>query len=807
MELHRLRLRNFRQHEATDLELGPGLTGIIGPNGAGKSTLLEAIAWAIYGTPAARGTRDSIRRRGAPPRSRVEVELEFTLGAHRYRALRTLADATLFQDGGDAPIASTLGGVTERLTQLLGMSREEFFRTYFTGQKELAIMAAMSPGERGQFLSRVLGYEKLRVGQDRLREDRSRLRSRLGGLEEGLPDAAVLAADEAAVAERLGIADAALRQTGADRERAALVLAAVRPRWEAAQQLQERVRSVTSDLRIAEKDVGQSRQAIEQLDHDLAEAMAAQARVAALVDRIAPLPALRAERDRLDEAARLLARRRESQGQAAEIARELESTAARLTALPTTGAVSSARQERDAVRAGLDERVRTARDLRTAWVRDAQDAATRRQQLLDQYNDLKAQRDRLRELGPDGACPTCSRVLGDEFASVLGVVDRQVAEVQTNGTYFRQRMEQLRKEPADLGAAEAERAGLEARLAVLTSRVVELETQARERESVERRRADLEVRLAGLRAESAGDPVAYDEARHAELRGLIAALEPEAAEAARHAGVASRAERLGAQMAEAEQQLSRAEASAARLREELVSLGGSEAQFEESGNQFVAATRELQEADIRVARAEAEQAGAVEHQAGMVRRREEHARRVAAIAEVRSGLRINQELDTALADLRTDLNAQLRPDLAELAGGFLGDLTSGRYTDLELDEDYVATIVDDGEPQPVISGGEEDVTNLALRLAISQMIAERAGLPLSLLVLDEIFGSLDEDRRAAVVDLLRRLADRFPQVILITHIEAVRDGFDRVVRVAVDVERGVATVTDEPLPVGHDAAA
>ena len=71
----------------------------------------------------------------------------------------------------------------------------------------------------------------------------------------------------------------------------------------------------------------------------------------------------------------------------------------------------------------------------------------------------------------------------------------------------------------------------------------------------------------------------------------------------------------------------------------------------------------------------------------------------------------------------------------------------------------------------MISGGEEDMANLALRLAISQMIAERAGQPLSLLVLDEIFGSLDEERRSAVLELLRGLADRFPQVILITHIE------------------------------------
>ncbi len=74
------------------------------------------------------------------------------------------------------------------------------------------------------------------------------------------------------------------------------------------------------------------------------------------------------------------------------------------------------------------------------------------------------------------------------------------------------------------------------------------------------------------------------------------------------------------------------------------------------------------------------------------------------------------------------------------------------------------------------------------------MIAERAGQPLSLLILDEIFGSLDEERRAAVVDLLRSLADRFPQVILITHVDSVREGFDRVVRVTFDPTRGVPTV-------------
>src|SRR3989475_13185669 len=82
------------------------------------------------------------------------------------------------------------------------------------------------------------------------------------------------------------------------------------------------------------------------------------------------------------------------------------------------------------------------------------------------------------------------------------------------------------------------------------------------------------------------------------------------------------------------------------------------------------------------------------------------------------------------------------------------------------------------------------------------MIAERAGQPLSLLMLDEIFGSLDESRRTHVLGLLWRIADRFPQVILITHIEQVREGLDLVIRVEYDAGQGTSVVRDESATLG-----
>src|SRR4051812_38185510 len=138
--------------------------------------------------PAARGTRESIRSNRAGARAQVRVELDFELGGHAYHVVRGLTNAELYLDGASVPIANSLSGVSELLRRRLGMSLEEFFNTYFTGQKELSVMAAMGPSERAQFLSRVLGYERLRTAQALVRDRRRVIAAEVAGLRAGMPD-------------------------------------------------------------------------------------------------------------------------------------------------------------------------------------------------------------------------------------------------------------------------------------------------------------------------------------------------------------------------------------------------------------------------------------------------------------------------------------------------------------------------------------------------------------------------------------------------------------------------------------------
>jgi len=60
VRLRSLVIRNYRSIRRLQVEFPEGLLGIVGHNGAGKSSLLEAVAWALYGTPAVR-TRANAR--------------------------------------------------------------------------------------------------------------------------------------------------------------------------------------------------------------------------------------------------------------------------------------------------------------------------------------------------------------------------------------------------------------------------------------------------------------------------------------------------------------------------------------------------------------------------------------------------------------------------------------------------------------------------------------------------------------------------------------------------------------------------
>lgn len=283
-------------------------------------------------------------------------------------------------------------------------------------------------------------------------------------------------------------------------------------------------------------------------------------------------------------------------------------------------------------------------------------------------------------------------------------------------------------------------------------------------------------------------------------------LVPVEKEALRLAVQADRVSRLRSELDQLAVKLGASEARDRELRDLLATMAVEPSALEQLQREMDAARAAARDAELASLQLAGELATARQVLESAERDLREVERLQERVRRLDTDRRMHEELDRAFSDLRTDLNFQLRPELSDIASGFLADITAERYAELQLDDQYNVVVLEDGIPKPVISGGEEDMTNLVLRLAISQLIAERAGQSFSLLVLDEVFGSLDEAHRTSVVDLLRRLQDRFEQIILITHIESVREGVDRVVEVRYDAESG-SSVVGRPDADGEPAMA
>jgi len=798
VRLERLALENFRQHARADITFHDGVTAIIGPNGAGKTSLVEAVGWAIYGAPAVRGTNDTIRHAHAAPGSRVRAELWFRLGLRRYRVRRSLSSADVFVDGAEEPVASGVGSATEYLARRLGMGREEFFNTYYTSQRDLHFLARFGPTERARFLNQVLGYERLRIAQDLARRRRSELRHEAVGLSAALPPRSGLEGERDDARERVERAVAAVG-TATTREReAAGVLERVAPRRAAL----ERARDEHARLNARAETLASEREAAERAGakarEEVARADSAGAELEELTVRLAALPAAEEAVRGFQDAARKHERRRALVEARADIARDLEARLGRLEGLQRAPALlrECERQLEAAVEAHAAAAVAEGAE-REAWGQRRQEVDAQLVVYHREYKDLLRRIEKLEEVGPESPCPTCGRPLGDGFEAALRALQEERFRLTQDGKHYRQRAEQLAEEPEALVARATATSAAAAEVERLRARHERCAVGVRDLERERAEVAALRERLARADEDVASLPARFDPLELARAEAEVERLRADARRASALENARSSRERWDAEARSADAAASAAgeahAAASARRRE----LAFEEKEYEDALREHERAEADSRAAEIALGEARAEERAARERLAAAETALSEDATRRARLEALERERRLHEELDRVFTDLRAELNTRVRPELGALAGDFLALVTDGRYAAVEIDESYDVRILDDGRAKPVISGGEEDVANLVLRLAVSQMIAERAGQPLSVLILDEVFGSLDRQRRSGVLDLLQRLRSRFDQVLLITHVEDIREGVDQVLRVDYDERTGGSRISAE----------
>ena len=94
----------------------------------------------------------------------------------------------------------------------------------------------------------------------------------------------------------------------------------------------------------------------------------------------------------------------------------------------------------------------------------------------------------------------------------------------------------------------------------------------------------------------------------------------------------------------------------------------------------------------------------------------------------------------------------------------------------------------------MFSGGEAFRVNFAVRLALSEVLAQRAGARLQTLVIDEGFGSQDEVGRQRLIEAINTVKSDFAKILVITHIESLKDAFPTRIEVTKTPQGSLVTI-------------
>lgn len=788
MIIHTLKLTNYRFHADTTIDFDTGITGIVGTNGEGKSTLIEAISWMLFGNSATEGRADGIRWKRAPARHVAEGEMEFTVGGSRYHVWRSETDAILKQDG--VKIAQKRSGVDPKMASVLGMDLAQFEATYLCRQKELSRISDMKGQERRTFFLNVMGIGRIVDAQKSLRESKSTLASRVEGLRLGLGDRELLDTEFAAASAELKRAVTALPDLCAAEKAAAVELAAAEEAAAASGTLATRHAEATDARTRAIVDQNREEVEIGRINERIATAVSAESRVQAANERLAELPDLRSRLTGLREAgARASARQ-----SLVEVIAQTEAQIAE-----DEEVIADARHQIDlysverhfAVREQLKDATERLRALTADRERRLAEAKARAEALQREITRNGRKVEAIQSSGNDGACPTCTRPLGEHYESVLENLRRELDELRSELTDCQASIEQ-HATPSD------EELEISAECDSLTLEGSDLQQKHqdadRAADAIRRRTESKTVattRLESQRSRLAEMPEAAesDPGVISELAAKVAELEKLEADAD-----LVEARRISGQLPELRADLTRHEATLedakARIRkadESMAELIEFDADQHQRNVEAVGVVRTRHtEARLALTRGEDLRKTAEERVERAVASIDAHEEKERLLAAATADLEAHREADTRMSEFRVEQASTIRPEMEELTSAMVSMLTDGRFESCTIDQDFEVTLQRGGVDYPEISGGEKDIVALAQRIAASQMISERAGHPLSLLILDEPFGHQDRVRTQNIIGLIRRLKDVFAQVLVISHLEEVKDAADHSLHVELD---------------------
>ncbi len=814
---------------------GVHTASICGSNGHGKSALIDAMTWALWGQTRAKRDDELIHTGEAE----TAVEFDFAVGEQGYRILRkhrrpkrrgasgqTILEFQIAANGDFKAITgNTISQTQQKIIDTLHMDYATFTNSAYLRQGHADEFTTANPARRKQVLANILGlsyYDDLEAKAKELAKEQE---TRKEQLESAIADINEELARKPAYEEELEQAQDELSRITATVKEHEVHLNQLRQQKEAFEtkqwqltQLEEHITQQAGALEQWLEQLKQQQSRLKEHEDLIAQRDSIEAGYIQLVE-------IRKSNEELEQKFRrsVNLERQKSQlelkineaGQSllaehAVAQRAVIELEARVDRLPQLRAdLQQARHQLQ----HLTEEEEVLRQKNTA----DQELQTRlhgldtsRSQFERDITEIAEKLDLL--LTEHGArCPLCETELGAESLKLIET--KYTAEQQQKAESLESTRTGLASGQDELKALEEEitrledglkknRATVQGRVGLLTQEIEEAEQAGKRLEEERNRLSEIELGLARrdfaapqqeLLTEIEKELVSldYNAQQHEQIRQQLASLQ-------QYEEPKRKLEEADRLIGEEREAVARATEASQQLR---VSLEADDQKKEELVRELASLPRVSDD----LSRAESEHRSLA---AGQERARE-------VIGSIKGKLERCAELETRKKErekliTRTAKEEQVYRDLAEAFGKkgiqallietALPEIESeanrllGRMTDNRMNvkietqretkkgdtiETLDINIADElgTRNYEMFSGGEAFRINFAIRIALSKLLARRAGAPLPTLIIDEGFGTQDTIGIEKLREAINSIQDDFEKILVITHIEELRDAF------------------------------
>lgn len=781
IELIDVEVKNFRSFsEATfsPLGIGQGLTALNGANGSGKSSIAtHALLWALFGQTPEGVAVKALRRQGSE--GEVYAKVRFRHNGQVVEVTRSLrgrndtTNASIKVDGVEQTNVSSRTATTW-VENRLNINAEAFTTAFVVRQKEVDSLVKARPAERRALIERLAGIDRMSEALSKAREEARGLNAQVAAYKEtaDIEELQSQASDRVAYLEKVQEqylqAKTKLKDLEESLSQKETYLTQVETVHVNYKELLHAVELAAQELKIAEENLENT-----ELQAEAADLLPdAQAAVTAAREA-------RIDAEKIIEKAKTALENAEKKDREVQEALEEQSKVSKIHENKEK-ALQSIEQAISLLDSDLELKLQQIQEIIEI---KAEGLGAAKNEIARLNRAIQALESTTHE--GNASCPTCSSLL--ENPHIL---------LETMRKDYENAQREYESKEASLKDSQAEGRKLKSSLEEKNDLIRKKNTASQEFLVAQSNLEQAERKVSLLSEES--ETLAED-AHHWQSQALL--VEEEYEKYSNAERKAQESLRKAENAVEAEEKLPELQAKVDEKSSKFQDLVLERTELEKTlPSEPLEEMKESIKALRTQVRVLSDEANELKQNVLIAERDMEDAtkslQKAQEVSEIRKKMleaaSIGQAVASALEEFRRDRIARLAPELSEIASDIITVMTDGKYSTVELDEDFTPILTESAtglqRPTAWLSGGEESAVALALRIAIGEVVS---GQEAGLLVLDEVLTAQDKDRRASVMGAIKSLGTR--QLITINHISEATDMVDLVAHV-VPAEEGGYTV-------------